>query len=207
MARTRHLTGSAIVAMAAAATVALSGLAAPGGGNTQYNVVECAAPNAFGGDWDCAGTSQADLLVGTNDGDEMDAKEGDDKYLGKDDFRSDGANSSDYFLDSSTSSNDTYVVRPPKTTGDQVDDNVIDMGGSADRLDLKPFRYRAAYVSRIDWDGHASNGAEALEIRLRHHKSGKFVGYVTIHGASNGGVGAIERIEFANRTISSDQVP
>jgi len=146
----------------------------------QINVVTCKTTDTF-----CSGTDGRDRMVGTSSGDSIFGEGGNDVYRGN------GGN--DLLLDFSPTSSDTYTGYAASFTNFGTD-SINDNGGNSDFLDLGSLRLAddISLVRQRDADGSDNlflDGPGGNDVRIQDHF----------------GQGRIEKIKFANATVTSAQ--
>jgi len=147
----------------------------------QINVVTCNTTDTF-----CSGTDGRDRLVGTNIADTMLGEGGNDVYQGN------GGN--DVLFDLSPTSSDTYTGYAADFAGFGTD-SINDNGGGSDLLDLGSLKALDDValvrrdVSGSDNDDLLLDGPGGNDISITDHF----------------GQGRIEKIKFANATITGTQ--
>jgi hypothetical protein len=147
----------------------------------KINVVTCNTTDTF-----CSGTDRKDRLVGTNIRDTMLGEGGNDVYQGN------GGN--DVLFDLSPTSSDTYTGYAADFAGFGTD-SINDNGGGSDFLDLGSLRMLDDValvrrdVSGTDDDDLLLDGPGGNDISIADHF----------------GQGRIEKIRFANATVTGTQ--
>jgi len=179
--RARRVMGLLVLAVAAALVLsaALGADADAKKKKKNINVVQC----VINSEGTCFGTDGKDLMVGADSApeEEIFGGEGSDVYQGN------GGN--DILSDSSLTSNDIYTGYDPSFTGFGLDE-IIDDGGSADFLDLGSLRLLddVKVITNND-DDLILDGPGDNDIFIDAHF----------------GQGRIEKIKFANGTITGTQ--
>lgn len=148
----------------------------------KINVVTCNTTDTF-----CSGTDGRDRMVGTDIGDAMLGEGGNDVYQGN------GGN--DVLFDLSPTSSDAYTGYATSFTGFGID-SINDGGGGSDFLDLGSLKMLDDValvrrdVSGSDDDDLLLDGPGGNDISITDHF----------------GQGRIEKIKFANGTLTGTQV-
>jgi len=146
----------------------------------KFNVVTCNTTETF-----CSGTDGKDRLVGTDIRDTIFGEGGNDVYQGN------GGN--DVLIDFSPTSSDSYTGYAASVTGFGTD-SINDGGGSSDFLDFGTLRLAddISLVRQGDTDGSDNlflDGPGGNDVRIQDHF----------------GQGRIEKIKFANGTVTGTQ--
>ncbi len=117
---------------------------------------------------------------------------------GSDDFSDFGGDDGDANLPALAASDDTYKG----FTSGTGNDFVIDYGGMADKLDLRPLETSHVYFDSFSADGNATNGNESLKIVINHTTSVNVYGHFSpiLSGQENG---RMEQIIFSNEVVTS----
>jgi hypothetical protein len=179
--RARKMAGLLVLAIAVLMVLSASlGADADAKKKKKINVVTCNTTDTF-----CSDTDGRNRLLGTNIRDTMLGEGGNDVYQGN------GGN--DVLLDFSPTSSDTYTGYATNVTSfgtDSIDDN----GGNSDFLDLGSLRMAddISLVRQGDTDGSDNlflDGPGGNDVRIQNHF----------------GQGRIEKIKFANGTITGRQ--
>jgi hypothetical protein len=145
-----------------------------------FNVVQCATEP-------CTGTPSNDLLIGTAINEVISGQEGNDFYVG-------AGGGNDFYVDSSTTSNDVYAGFPNDQFGTE---QIEDSGGAKDVIDLN-FASTDFEFFKVDLDN------DRVEDDLL---VSEITGDDDIRVLNHFDTGKVESIKFSDKTLSSSDLP
>jgi Ca2+-binding RTX toxin-like protein len=135
----------------------------------------------------CIGTNGNDQLIGTDLGQIIAGREGNDVYKGN-------GGGGDLLVDGSTTSNDTYVFKGP----DLGNNFIQDCGGNSDTVDLSSTSFRLhenVTIIRKDDFGGGCSVMSADDLTLTSPDG-------TVEVVDQFGVGKVDKIKFADGTLT-----
>lgn len=148
------------------------------------------------------GTSPVENVVGGSSSDDIRGGSTKNTYNGgpggSDNFYDYGGDDGNATFPALAASDDTYKGFTSGTGHDYV----VDYGGTADKLDLRPLESSSVYIDASSYDGNVSNGSETLKIVINDTTSVTVYGHFSpfVGGQENG---RMEQIIFANETVTS----